>query len=358
MPKINTSRALAKIADDIRALDKKNLQNEKDTIKNIIEIGRRLHDASEIPDTHGEFMAWTEREFPQWSHQTLLNYRNVYELVEGSAEIQNCLEFGSVNLSIGALYMVAALKNEEDQRESRDAILNEAMEKRVTRSRAKAIIEEHKPRLEPDPPPVEPEPVEPEEALPREATLSLEDDDEADEHKEPESEAQERLREIIRRGVEKGRNKIADTQDDDADAVEDEAPHEAKVVCADCGKNAEQAKATGHTLLNEAECNGLGSACGVWRCTSCSQDEELKAKRKAIRNNGLAAHYAKQFAKVANFVKLVTEVGVWPEVIEQMGEERFRALVAQLQAALDGGTTDTVKAKADRAETKASRKMH
>src|ERR1700747_2056796 len=80
-----------------------------------------------------------------------------------------------------------------------------------------------------------------------------------------------------------------------------------KAVCADCGKNAEEAKAAGHSLVEETEGNGLGCAYGVWRCTSCSQDEELKAKRIAARNSGIAAHlskeYAKQFVKVAEFVK-------------------------------------------------------
>jgi hypothetical protein len=131
---------------------------------------------------------------------------------------------------------------------------------------------------------------------------------------------------------------------------------------ADCGKTYEEAKAAGHSLVQETECNGLGCSYGVWRCTECSQDEELKAKRKAARNSGIAAHlakeYAKQFVKVDKFVKeavtdAATLTGLWPQIIEQMGEDRFRALVTTLQAALDESCpSDPVKAAADRAESK------
>jgi hypothetical protein len=85
MPKINTTRVLANLANEIRALEQKNALNERDTIKNIIGIGKRLHDASEVVE-HGKFMDWAASEFPSWSHQTSLNYRNVYELVDGSAK--------------------------------------------------------------------------------------------------------------------------------------------------------------------------------------------------------------------------------------------------------------------------------
>jgi hypothetical protein len=53
------------------------------------------------------------------------------------------LESGSLNLTIGALYVVAAMKG-EDQQDARNAVIKAAREGRVTRSVAKAIIEEHR----------------------------------------------------------------------------------------------------------------------------------------------------------------------------------------------------------------------
>jgi hypothetical protein len=61
-------------------------------------------------------------------------------LVSGCAEIRNGLEFGSLNLSIGALYLIAAMKR-EDQQNARNAIIEAAKQDRVTRSKAKLIIE-------------------------------------------------------------------------------------------------------------------------------------------------------------------------------------------------------------------------
>src|ERR1700730_13646404 len=145
--KINTTRVLANLANEIRALEQKNALNERETIKNIIGIGKRLHDASEIPGTHGEYMDWVASEFPSWSHQTSLNYRNVYELVDGSTEIQTGLESGSLNLTISALYIVAAMKGDDEQND-RMAIIEAAKQGRVTRSKAKQIIELKKAALD------------------------------------------------------------------------------------------------------------------------------------------------------------------------------------------------------------------
>ena len=50
------------------------------------------------------------------------------------------MEFGSLNLSIGALYLIAAMKR-EDQQNARNAIIEAAKQDRVTRSKAKLIIE-------------------------------------------------------------------------------------------------------------------------------------------------------------------------------------------------------------------------
>jgi hypothetical protein len=159
--KINTTRVLANLANEIRALEQKNALNERDTIKNIIGIGKRLHDASEVVE-RGKFMDWAASEFPSWSHQTSLNYRDVYELVDGSAEIQTGLESGSLNLTISALYIVAAMKGDDEQ-DVRMAIIEAAKQRHVTRKMALAIIEEHRQRIEPEPSPAEPEPaIEPE----------------------------------------------------------------------------------------------------------------------------------------------------------------------------------------------------
>lgn len=312
------NRDLEKIAKEIRELEKRNL------ISAVIWIGERLYFADKELCGHGEYQDWIKREFG-WSYRTALNYRNVYEFEKCHPDI-----FQAMNITLSALYYLAALdEGDEDDRVMRDAIIEAAKKGRVNYKMAVQIAQD---AIAPD-----------QETGKSEIVALLTEGD------TPKiEELQGKVQEVIDKYDE-----LIPAIEGDADDSEAEDNH-----CAECGLNAEQVQAAGHTLVKCVECNGLGSAYSVWRCTSCSQDEELAAKRTAKRNNGLATHYAQQFAKVAKFVKVVAEAGVWPEVIEQMGEERFRALVAQMQAALDGGMTDPVKAKADRAEAKARRQVH
>jgi hypothetical protein len=130
------NKRLAKIAKDIKAL-------EKSTISNAIEIGELLHEVSETCE-HGVYQAWLKREFC-WSYQTALNYRNVYEFDANSPpKNPTGWVFGSVddlNISMSALYLVAGMKR-DDQQPARLAIIEAAKVRRVSYSMAKRIIAE------------------------------------------------------------------------------------------------------------------------------------------------------------------------------------------------------------------------
>lgn len=311
-------RDLAKIATEIKALERKD-------IKTIVARGRLLQEAADQAE-HGEYMEWLKAEFGM-SYRTAKRYRNVFELSEN----RQIADFEKLNISVSALYVVADML---DDCPTRAAILKAAQQRRVTYQEAKAISEAV-------------------EAAARQAEAKAEEET-------GKSEIVALLTEEETPKIEELQGKvqtIIDKYDELIPPIDDDADDSEENHCVDCGKNAEQAQAAGHTLMKCSECNGLGTAYGVWRCSECSQGEELTAKRRAKRNEGMAAHYANQFAKVAKFVEFVTKTGLWPEVIEQMGEERFRDLIAQMQAALDGGTTDPVKLKADRAEAK-SRQVH
>jgi Protein of unknown function (DUF3102) len=142
------NKALAAISKKIHALEKNNLSN-------VLRIGGLLREASEQICGHGEYQDWLKREFG-WSYQTALNYRNVYDFAAASSsrwrqtfsprsvpEKPNGWVFGDLddlNITLSALYLVAAMKGEDEQ-DSRLAIIEAAKKGRVTYRTAREIIE-------------------------------------------------------------------------------------------------------------------------------------------------------------------------------------------------------------------------
>jgi Protein of unknown function (DUF3102) len=148
MPRTRQPNSSEKIPNtNLDKIAKKIKAKEKGGIRSVIEIGRLLHEASEQCE-HGEYMDWLKREF-EWSHDTAMNYRNVYELSQNP----NCSDFDQLNISATALYVVAKMKG-DDQNAARDAVLEAARKGRVSRAVAAEIIEGFKPpSAEPDPEP-------------------------------------------------------------------------------------------------------------------------------------------------------------------------------------------------------------
>jgi hypothetical protein len=99
--------ALAEHANAIRTLGKQ-------TIHNVIEIGRHLTEAKKIAG-HGNWLPWLRQEF-DWSESTALRFMRVYEL--GKSVTVTDLE-----LPVKAIYLLAAPSTPE---EARDEIIEHA----------------------------------------------------------------------------------------------------------------------------------------------------------------------------------------------------------------------------------------
>src|SRR5262245_17702533 len=69
-------------------------------VRDVIEIGRRLHDAKRRLG-HGKFLCWIAHEFG-WSERTAENFKRVYDL---SLKSEN---FADLDLPLSALYLLAA----------------------------------------------------------------------------------------------------------------------------------------------------------------------------------------------------------------------------------------------------------
>jgi len=91
---------LARITKQIKAL-------EKLTIQTAIKIGKLLTEAEEQCE-HGEYIAWLETEF-DFSYSTSLNYRNAYAF----SQKHNSYDYGKLNISLGAFYLLAAMGDDE-----------------------------------------------------------------------------------------------------------------------------------------------------------------------------------------------------------------------------------------------------
>ena len=106
---------------------------EKNTIDNVVAIGRLLHEAREQCE-HGEYQAWLDREFA-WSYRTCLRYSYAFDF----AEKCQAGTFGNLNLSLGALHIVADPTTSDEEQA---AIIKAAQDGRVTATIAEAIIHE------------------------------------------------------------------------------------------------------------------------------------------------------------------------------------------------------------------------
>ena len=101
-PPSKNQQPLIEIANKIRKF-------ERSTISNAVETGRLLHEASEICE-HGEYQAWIDCEFG-WSYRSV-NNRNAFEFAEmcNSFTFDGISDVDELNLSLSALYLVAAMK--------------------------------------------------------------------------------------------------------------------------------------------------------------------------------------------------------------------------------------------------------
>lgn len=183
---MTNTRSLASIEKDFMADLKKDVAREKATILSAIKRGRLMHEASLSPELpHGTLMDWAEEKF-DLSYQTLLNYRNVHDLCASSAEIENDLKSGKLNLSLNAVYMIAAMKK-PDQQELRNSIIEKARAgQRFSHSRIRLMIARMNARGETPPIPAVEVEVEPDDH-PWNAELNPEEDEDEDESAAPEA---------------------------------------------------------------------------------------------------------------------------------------------------------------------------
>jgi DUF3102 family protein len=95
-----TGDTLAEHAKAIRALGRQ-------TVANIIEIGRRLTEAKAIAG-HGGWLPWLEREFA-WKERNARNFMTVYEMSKSA-------KFADLDIPISGLYLLAAPSTPEAAR--------------------------------------------------------------------------------------------------------------------------------------------------------------------------------------------------------------------------------------------------
>jgi hypothetical protein len=80
----------------------------KQTIENIIEIGRRLTEAKALAG-HGRWLPWLEREFG-WKDDTALNFMRCHDLAKNR-------NFRDLSLPVSGLYLLAAPSTPDEARE-------------------------------------------------------------------------------------------------------------------------------------------------------------------------------------------------------------------------------------------------
>jgi hypothetical protein len=90
---------------------------------------------------HGEYMKWVKKEFG-WSHQTVLNYRYIYQLSQNP----NILEFDKLDISITALlyvahYMLFQPTDDQGPVANGMAVIEAARKRRISFKEARKIIE-------------------------------------------------------------------------------------------------------------------------------------------------------------------------------------------------------------------------
>jgi hypothetical protein len=130
---LHSDPALAAHAAEIRRLSKQ-------TMENIVEIGRRLSECRAIFKKNGEWGAWLKDEF-DWSDQTARRFIHVYEQLPGLNKLL------SRKFPISALYLLAAPSTPP---EARDQIIEQAKAgEAVSVAEVKHTIETAKGRQQP-----------------------------------------------------------------------------------------------------------------------------------------------------------------------------------------------------------------
>jgi hypothetical protein len=107
------------------------------TIKQIIEIGRRLTRAKELCG-HGNWLLWLEENFG-WTDRHALNFMRVYEL-----SLKSEIDFGNLELPISGLYLLAAPSTSD---EAREAVIDAAAKgEKITVAKVKEAVAATKPK--------------------------------------------------------------------------------------------------------------------------------------------------------------------------------------------------------------------
>jgi hypothetical protein len=121
-----SNKSLPQIAKAIKALEKR-------TIRDIVEIGKLLHEAEQQCE-HGEYMKWMSQNF-DFSHDSSLHYRNAYSLSRNP----KCSDFARWNISVAGFYLIAATMNKGDVGAA-TAVIKAARKGRVSTNAASQII--------------------------------------------------------------------------------------------------------------------------------------------------------------------------------------------------------------------------
>jgi len=128
----NNNLILSELAEGIRALGKQ-------TVDNIIEIGRRLTECKRICG-HGNRLPWLEREFG-WTDKTAENFINVHKV---ASKFEN---FSNLDLPLSGLYLLAAPSTPES---AKTEIIERATTGEVLPvSDIKSTVERHRGRKQP-----------------------------------------------------------------------------------------------------------------------------------------------------------------------------------------------------------------
>jgi len=119
--------ALAKHAAAIRQLGKQ-------TVENVIEIGRRLAECRKLV-VRGKWLPWLDREFG-WTEQTALNFMRAHDLSKSK-------KFLDLNLPVSALYLLAAPSTPEPAKT--EVIERAQAGEAIPVAEVKRVVERHKP---------------------------------------------------------------------------------------------------------------------------------------------------------------------------------------------------------------------
>jgi hypothetical protein len=123
-------KLLTEHADAIRSLGKQ-------TVGNIIEIGRRLVDCRDNHLEHGKWLPWLKREF-NWSRQTADRFIHIYEASDKLPKLSN------LEVPVSGLYLLAAPSTPVAARE--EVIARAEAGEALPVAEVKHVVEKHKDR--------------------------------------------------------------------------------------------------------------------------------------------------------------------------------------------------------------------